>query len=90
MAAGHDSATLDKGTGGDVGVGLWGMLLSPLQARASFFSSCRQSTWTSAASLAGAVIWLPQMHGYYSAADYKGLLIIIKHDPPTHLVAMVL
>ena len=27
--------------------------------------------------------------GYYGAVDYKGLLVIIEHNPPTHLVAMM-
>ena len=35
----------------------------------------------------GAAIWLSQTRGYYGAVDYKGLLIIIEHNPPTHLVA---
>ena len=27
------------------------------------------------------------MRNHYSAIDYKGLLLIIKHNPPTHLIA---
>ena len=35
----------------------------------------------------GAAIRLSPTCGYYGAVDYKSRLIIIEHNPPTHLVA---
>ena len=37
----------------------------------------------------GAAIRLPLTRGYYGAIDSKGLLVIIEHNPPTHLVDMI-
>ena len=35
----------------------------------------------------GVAIQLPLMHSYYSTINYKGLLVIIEQNPPTHLIA---
>jgi len=74
--AGHVSATLDEGTDGDVG-GHMSFLLSSTHYDQH---GSRQQ---------GAAIRLSPTRGYYGAVDYKGLLIIIEHNPPTHLVATV-
>ena len=72
--AGHVSATLDEGTGGDVG----GHMPFLLSSTHYYLHGSRQQ---------GAAIRLSPTRGYYGAVDYKGLLVIIEHNPPTHLVA---
>ena len=74
LVAGHVSATLDEGTDGDVG-GHMSFLLSSTHYDQH---GSRQQ---------GAAIRLSPTRGYYGAVDYKGLLVIIEHNPPTHLVA---
>jgi len=51
------------------------------------FSSRRRTTNLHGSRQQGAAIRLSPTRGYYGAVDYKGLLVIIEHNPPTHLVA---
>ena len=72
--AGHVSATLDEGTDGDVG-GHMSFLLSSTHYDQH---GSRQQ---------GAAIRLSPTRDHYGAVNYLGLLVIIEHNLPTHLVA---
>jgi len=72
--AGHVSATLDEGTGGDVG----GHMPFLLSSTHYYLHGSRQQ---------GAAIRLSPTRDHYGAVNYLGLLVIIEHNPPTHLVA---
>ena len=72
--AGHVSATLDEGTGGDVG----GHMPFLLSSTHYYLHGSRQQ---------GAAIRLSPTRDHYGAVNYLGLLVIIEQNPPTHLVA---
>ena len=71
MVAWHDNATLDKGPGGDIGGHVTSMPFPPL---------------VDALQLPGPRRLSPT-RDHTDAVDYTGLLVISKHNPPSHLVA---